>query len=186
MNDLQKALAEQPSVKNRDSKDAHRRRESSMGEDGWEQGSSEHAAATVGQESTKVKKNRRYRPLDMSLENQYANKRKYYMVTFNEEARRSVHPYAIIDKITQVTGHTPVRVTGIFRAPVTIEINEGNDENICAIDKIYGISCKVLLHPKYNHTNMVLNAVHFATKSISLSIILMLLLYVKHWRKNRG
>ena len=152
MNDLQKALSEQPSVKNKDCRNADRRRESSMDGDRGEQGSSGHAAATVGQESTKVKKNRRYRPLDMSLENRYANKRKYYMVTFNEEARRSVNPYVIIDKITQVTGHPPVRVTGNNRASVTIEINEGKDENICAIDKIDGISCKVLLVPKYNHT----------------------------------
>ena len=88
----------------------------------------------------------------MSLENQYANKRKYYMVTFNEEALRSVNPSATIDKITQVTGHPPVRVTGNNRASVTIQIKEGKDENICAIDKIDGISCKVLLHSKYNHS----------------------------------
>ena len=107
INDLQKALPKQPALKNRDGMDADRQRDSSTDGDRGEQGSSGHTAATVEQESTKVKKHRQYRPLKMSSENRYANKRKYYMVTFNEEARRSVNSYAINDKITQVTEHPP-------------------------------------------------------------------------------
>ena len=81
---------------NGEKRDGAGRRE--MQEQGNESATTEE---TTSEMSRKVRK---YRSFDITAQTSITQQKRYYMIEFNEQTRRSVNPYAIVDKITEVPG----------------------------------------------------------------------------------
>ena len=47
---------------------------------------------------------------------------RYHVIKFRKECKRSVNPYAVIEKVAEVTGEKPRSVTGNNRTSFTIEV----------------------------------------------------------------
>ena len=150
MNDLQQALERQNLAES--DKAGGRREEQHNTSSYATERETGKANSTVTERITeglnRTKKFRKYKPLNVLEYSQTETTRRYYIIRFSEEARRSVNPYAMIEKITEMTGIPPVKVMGNNRGAVTMEI-ERRYEKIRAIDKIDDIPCQVMMHPKY-------------------------------------
>ena len=89
------------------------------------------------------------------------------MIKLTEESKRSVNPYAIIDKITKETGLAPKRLFGNNRTSLTVEISsQDQEEKVRAIKEIDGYPCEIVVHPRYNYTKALINVHEFDLDSI--------------------
>ena len=78
-------------------------------------------------------------------ENQYDT---FYMVKFNQETRRSVNLYQLIDKITLITGEKPKAVRGNNSTSVTMEVKSREQaEKIKSLTEVEGFKRETTVHP---------------------------------------
>ena len=83
---------------------------------------------------------------------------KYYIFKFNEQSRRQVNPYAVINKIEELTGSPPKDVTGNNRAyfsPLK-SIVPINVKKITRLKEVEGFLCEVEIHSKFCYSKGII------------------------------
>ena len=76
---------------------------------------------------------------------------KFYILSFNEQGRKFANPYAIINRIKEMTGERPKKSTGNNKSSFTIEASTQAQAQLqLSIAKIENFPCKVELHPRLN------------------------------------
>ena len=71
---------------------------------------------------------------------------RYHIMKFGEECKRSVNPYAVIEKVAEVSGGKPRSVTGNNRTSFTIEIGSKHQaRKLQDIESVEEFQCTVML-----------------------------------------
>ena len=108
------------------------------------------------QQRRRVQHKIRYRPLDVdNLQEVPFNK--YFIIKFSEQSKRQINPYAVINKIEEVTGNTPKSVTGNNRLSFTAVVrNADQSAKINNVTEVGGFSCEVQVHSKFCHSKGII------------------------------
>ena len=102
----------------------------------------EHGNTSGNQQQRREPYKIRYKRLDPD-NLQKAILHKYYIVKFNEPSKCQVNPYAVINKIEELTGSSPKSVTGNNRISFTVEVHSANQsEKITRLQEVEGFTCK--------------------------------------------
>ena len=121
----------------------------------------EHSNTNGDQPQRRVPHKIRYKRLDTgNLQEAIFNK--YYIVKFNEQSKRQVNPYAVINKIEELTGCPPKPVTGNNRVSFTVEVHSANQrEKITKLQEVEGFPCEVEKHSKFYYSKRIIHIKEF-------------------------
>ena len=82
---------------------------------------------------------------------------RYHVMKFGEECKRSVNPYAVIERVAEVTGEKPTSVTGNNRTSLTIEVGSKQQaRKLQDIESVEEFQCTVMLHPRFNYSRGII------------------------------